>query len=108
MVVHQECLNDQVIAYYEEKSKRNYIRLIGWLNGLFSMDIKQQHHHHQHLATTTSMYYFNTDLVEDVDYGDVDGDGGWNVFQSDDLDDGYRHLQPKKNGYCFGYWLKKQ
>ena len=86
MVVHQECLNAQVIAYYEENSNRNYIRLIGWLNGLFFMDIKQQHHQ-QHLATTTSMHYFNTDLVED-NYGDVDGDGGGNVFQSDDLDDG--------------------
>ena len=50
------------------------------------MDIKQQHHQ-QHLATTTSMHYFNTDLVED-NYGDVNGDGGGNVFQSDDLDDG--------------------
>ena len=52
------------------------------------MDIKQQHHHQQHLATTTSMYYLTTDLVEVVNYGDVDGDGGWNVVQSDDLDDG--------------------
>ena len=50
------------------------------------MDIKQQHHQ-QHLATTTSMHYFNTDLVEGNN-GDVDGDGGENVFQSDDLDDG--------------------
>ena len=52
------------------------------------MDIKQQNHHDQHLATTrTPMHDFNTDLVEGNN-GDVDGDGGGNVFQSDDLDDG--------------------
>ena len=53
------------------------------------MDIKQQQHHHrhQHHETTTSMHDFNSNLVEGNN-GDVDGDGGENVFQSDDLDDG--------------------
>ena len=52
------------------------------------MDIKQQQHHqHQHHETAASMHDFNTDLVEGNN-GDVDGDGGGNVFQSDDLDDG--------------------